>query len=90
VALLDALRAAADVGIDGTDLRQAAVAQRQRLDTLVAGNAEHERMLRQLEELHDTALEDAEAAGADPGPGLPFASGDEIAAELERFLRDQD
>lgn len=89
VALLDALRDAADVVIDGTDLRQAAITQRERLDALVAGNSEHQQMLRQLEELHDAADDEPNTGGA-TGPGLPMASGDEIAAELERFLRDQD
>ncbi len=89
VALIDALREAADLVVDGTDLRQAAVTQRERLDALVAGNEEHQQMLRQLEQLHDAA--DDEPTGGDPaGPGLKMASGDEIAAELERFLRDQD
>ncbi|MEX2626481.1 MAG: PAC2 family protein [Ilumatobacteraceae bacterium] len=89
VALIDSLRDAADVVIDGTDLRQAAVSQRERLDELVSGNEEHQHMLRQLEQLHDAA-DDTPGGGGPAGPGLPMASGDEIAAELERFLRDQD
>lgn len=86
VALLDALRDAVDVVIDATDLRVAAADQRARLDALVAQNAEHAEMLRQLETLHDAA----EPTGTpSSGSTLPMTSGDELAAELERFLRDQ-
>lgn len=87
VALLDALRDAADLVIDATELRQAAVDQRERLDALVAQNAEHAEMLRQLEALHDAA--GPAEAGPASGSTLPLTSGDELAAELERFLRDQ-
>lgn len=86
VALIDALRDAADVVIDATDLRQAAVDQRERLDALVTQNAEHAAMLRQLETLHDAA---EPTAGTPSGSTLPMTSGDELAAELERFLREQ-
>lgn len=87
VALLDALRESVEVVIDGTELRQAALAQRERLDLLVAGNPEHAEMLRQLELLHDAA--DPPSSGPGLGTAGPMPSGDELAAELERFLRDQ-
>lgn len=91
VALLDALHDAADVVIDGAQLRQDAIVQRQRLDAMVAGNDDHARMVAQLEELHDVA--DDDTAPSDPtsaGPSLEMRSGDEIAADFERFLRNQD
>jgi hypothetical protein len=88
VALLDALRDAADVVIDGTEVRQDAISLRQRLDDLVAGNEDHQRMVAQLETLHDAADEDATVDG--PGSTLEMRSGDELAAELEQFLRDQE
>jgi PAC2 family len=88
VALIDALRDAADVVIDGTAVRQESVALRQRLDELVAGNEEHQRMVAQLEQLYDAAGDDASAQGL--GSTLELRSGDELAAELEEFLRDQD
>jgi predicted ATP-grasp superfamily ATP-dependent carboligase len=72
-ALLDALRELTGLAIDTGDLRPQAVLQQQRLDGLVAANPEHQRMVAQLEEAWDLAHE----------------SGDELAAELERFLRDQ-
>ena len=88
VALLDALRDAADVVIDGTEVRQDAISLRQRLDELVAGNEDHQRMVAQLETLHDAADEDTTVDGL--GSTLEMRSGDELAAELEQFLRDQE
>ena len=87
VALLDGLREAADVVIDGVEVRQASLAQLHRLDELVAGNPEHQRMVDQLEQLYDSTQDET----AIPGPStLRPASGDELAAELEQFLRNQD
>jgi hypothetical protein len=45
-------------------------------------------MLTRLEELYDSA-DDPSAQNAG-GPVLELRSGDELAAELEQFLRDQD
>lgn len=91
VALLDALHEAADVVIDGAELRQAAMVQRERLDAMVAGNDEHQRMVEQLEQLHDVVEDEAGPTGSSPaGPSLEMRSGDEIAADFERFLRNQD
>jgi hypothetical protein len=42
-------------------------------------------MLGQLEEIYDAAI-DGEAT---PGPELEMQSGDELADEIQRFLRDQ-
>jgi hypothetical protein len=84
VALLAGLRDVAHVTVDDTILVQAANAQRLRLDELVAANADHVGMLRQLEQAFDTASEETLGLGS---ANLP--SGDELAAELERFLRDQ-
>jgi hypothetical protein len=87
VALLDGLRELADVVVDGAGVRQEAVVQRRRLDKLVAENPEHGQMLAQLEELYDSS---DEQPGATRGPTLELRSGDELAAELEQFLREQD
>jgi hypothetical protein len=95
VALLDALREHTDVVVDGSDLRKGAVAESERLEQLVAANDDHLRMLKQLEQLHDASPESWEGdlrgsvPGGATGPGLEMRSGEEIAAELERFLRDQ-
>ncbi len=66
-------------------LRNDAVTHRNRLDELVAGNDEHVAMVRQLEQLYDAAESHAQPIGR--SARLP--TGDELAAELERFLRDQ-
>ena len=73
--------------------------QRERLDQLVDGNDEHRAMVSQFERLYDAA-EEAESEAADeaddttPHDGaevgeIELRSGDELAAEVERFLRDQ-
>jgi hypothetical protein len=59
-------------------LREADRLLRERLDELVGANDEHVIMVRQLEAQYDQA---AEAAGTVP-------SADELAAEVERYLRD--
>jgi len=83
VALLRALEDVSGVRVPTAELEREAEQQRRRIDQLVAGNDEHREMVRQLEALHDQA---AEQASSLPGE-LPSA--DELAAEFERFLRDQ-
>ena len=77
--LLEGLKDIAGITVDTADLRVAADATRVRLDELVAESEEHSAMVRQLE-----AQVDAETAGP-----LETTSGDQLAAEVERFLRDQ-
>jgi proteasome assembly chaperone (PAC2) family protein len=84
VALLGGLREMTGVATEGVALRQEADAHRQRLDTLIAQNQEHVAMLQQLEAVYDAEVS---SGGSAPPPDLP--TGDEIAAELERYLRDQ-
>lgn len=86
LALLEALRDVAGVHVDVSELREEAVVQRGRLDGLVAANREHAEMLSQLERLHDQTRGTASPPALGPG-ALP--TGDEIAAELEQFLRQQ-
>ncbi|HEY0519993.1 MAG TPA: hypothetical protein VGC84_10920, partial [Ilumatobacteraceae bacterium] len=66
-------------------LRQETAIQRQRLDQLVASNDEHRAMVSQLEEIYDQAKQQTDLLGTG---GIP--TGDELAAEFEQFLRDQD
>jgi hypothetical protein len=77
-ALLDGLDLVADVRFPMGSLRDEATAARERLDAAVAGNPEHEAMVSQLESQTD----------AQPDGGYDV-SGDELAAEVERFLRTQ-
>jgi hypothetical protein len=92
VALLDGLAVATGIEVDTTLLRTEATVQRERIDQLVAANREHQTMLEQLETLYDAVGDEADGGGAADGPGLgggPIPSADELAAEFERFLRDQ-
>ncbi len=85
VALLEGLNEVASLRTEGVALRNDAAAHRTRLDELVKQSDEHMAMVRQLEVAYD-------AATVEPSPtGLlgPLPTGDELAAELERFLRDQ-
>jgi hypothetical protein len=88
VALLEGLREATGVVIDATGLRGDVITQGRHLDALVAGNEEHARMLEQLEQLYDASADGVPVDGV--GPSLEMRSGDELAEELEAYLRDQD
>jgi hypothetical protein len=83
-ALLDGLSTVAGVLVDTEELRVEAAALRQRVDQLVASNDEHQSMVRQLEAMYD-ATGAASLTGGMSSQGIP--SGDELAAEIERFLR---
>jgi hypothetical protein len=79
-ALIWALGQYGGVSFPFGSLREDAGVTRQRLDSLVTNNDEHIAMLRQLEGQYDSA---DDIAG-------PLPSGDDLAAEVEQFLRDQD
>jgi PAC2 family len=81
-ALLDGLATVGDLSVDSTDLHTAADASLQQVDDLIAKSAEHTSMVHQLERSVDAA----EGNPLDVGT-LP--TGDELAAELERYLRDE-
>jgi hypothetical protein len=85
LALLTGLHDVAGLAVDAAAVRQETIIQRQRLDQLVASNDEHRAMVSQLEDLYDQAQEQTDLLGT---AGIP--TGDELAAEFERFLRDQD
>ena len=85
VALLDALELVTGIAIAARDLRREMVLQRERLDQLVDGNDEHREMVARLERIYDSG----EPASADDSEELELRSGDELAAEVERFLREQ-
>jgi predicted ATP-grasp superfamily ATP-dependent carboligase len=86
VALLDGLTEVTGIEVAATDLRSAVAPQRERIDASIDGNSEHQGMLRQLEELYDASI-DGEVAD---GPSIEMRSGDELADEIQAFLRDQD
>jgi len=80
-ALLEGLANLADLELDTSALRGAATETHRQIDRLIAGSDEHAALVRQLEE-----QQDREQGFADTAFGV-LPSGDELAAELERFLR---
>lgn len=80
--LLDGLREVADIAVRSEDLRAAAALTNERIDALIANSDEHRAMVAQLERQEDEAADEA-AARLDLA-NLP--TGDEIAAELQRYL----
>jgi hypothetical protein len=90
VALLEGLATATGILVDGAELRRDAVLQRERLDQLVDGNDDHRAMVAQFERLYDAAEQQPPGRPGESVAGtLELRSGDELAAEVERFLRDQ-
>lgn len=87
VALIDALRDATGLVIDAPDLRAEVHRVVARLNGMIEGNDEHVGMLRQLEQVYDASDDSVDVPNA--GPSLELRSGDELAAELEQFLKDQ-
>ncbi len=78
LALLENLARVGDLDLPTGDLAEEATDARRRLDEIVAANPEHTQMVQALE---------SEADAAPNTTMLP--SGDELAAELERYLREQ-
>ncbi len=86
VALLEGLDEVAGLRFDQGQLPSDARATRIRLDELVAENSQHQTMVAQLEEMMDQGL-----GGPDDAPTFGFdrfPSGDELAEELQEFLRE--
>ena len=80
-ALVDGLAAVGGLTLPSHELHEAAARATTRIDELIAASDEHKAMVKQLEVQVD---EEARVSDLDPAT-LP--SGDELAAELERFLR---
>lgn len=80
-ALLDELSELTGVHIRTEALHEAGKKAGEQIDTLIAASEEHSAMVRQLEQQYDAEL----GLSATEFSDLP--TGDEIAAELERFLR---
>jgi proteasome assembly chaperone (PAC2) family protein len=76
-ALVDALASVAGLKLDAEPLHAAAASIAGQIDEIVANNEEYRVLVSRLEAAFDDELT--------PPSGLP--SGDELAAELERFLR---
>lgn len=80
-ALFQGLRAVADLRFDPAPLIAEGLEVSRRLDTMIAQNSSHKRLLGQLENAYDASM-------GEQNEEIP--TGDELAEELERFLRDQD
>lgn len=83
-ALIEAVCAEAGLALDTGDLPREATTQRERLDQLVRSNPEHLEMLSKMEAAYD-ALRTQTAI--DIASDLPSA--EQLAAEVEQFLREQ-
>ncbi len=86
-ALLGAVCDSGEITLAMSDIRQQATLQRERLDQLVRANPEHAAMLLQLEREFDESHSGNGTLTTGFG-GAPLPSGDELAAELEQFLRE--
>lgn len=84
-ALLSALCDTGSISIDSSGMRDQAKSQRERLDQLISGNNEHSQMLTQLEHSFDEQLANGTT---ELNFGAPIPSGEEIAAEFEKYLRE--
>lgn len=84
-ALVSAVQMVAGLVVDVSELVAEALIQRERIDQLVSANPDHLEMVRQLERMFDDAVK----TGQIDARGQTPASGDAIAAEVERFLREQ-
>ncbi len=82
-ALVDGLAQIAGLTLDSSTLHTAADASLRQVDDLIARSAEHTDMVRKLER----SLDDVEGNPVDVEGQLP--TGDELADELERYLREQ-
>jgi hypothetical protein len=85
-ALIDALCLETGLAYDTATLRQEAVVQRERLDQLVSNNPDHSEMLGKLEEAYDAM--NGVSSGEQDSP-MEIPSVEDLAAEVEQFLRDQ-
>ena len=85
--LVEGLNLVSGTDFDAEQLGDEVTAMRARIDELVEPNPQHAAMIRQLEQAYDESLE---ALGDDaPLGGGELPSGDELAEELQRFLREQ-
>jgi proteasome assembly chaperone (PAC2) family protein len=90
VAILDGLSRLTGLQIDTTGLAAQAIQIDEQIRALVANNPEHQEMVAQLESQFDSNSLDS-GAGRMVGPvdETQLVSGDELAAEFEKFLREQ-
>ena len=83
-ALIEAVCAETGLQFDTSSLAQEATTQRERLDQLVQSNPDHAEMLSKLEAAYDAVRTQT---AIDIASNMPSA--DQLAEEIEQFLRDQ-
>ena len=92
LALLRGLAATADLRFDTTALEHESVIQTERLDRMVERNAEHAQMVAKLESAYDALMSPQLPLPAIEEPPMmtenDIPTPEELAAELEAFLRD--
>ena len=84
LALLAGLKEVTGITVEAPDLEADADSVRSRVDRLVAANDDHATMVRGLEVAYDALADQTLSLGTAELP-----TGDDLAAEFERFLRDQ-
>jgi predicted ATP-grasp superfamily ATP-dependent carboligase len=84
--LVEGLAETADLHFPAEDLRRQAKATEARLEALLADSDEHRELVRQLE-LHVDEVTEGDEVGEDST--IELRSGDELAAEFERYLKEQ-
>jgi len=89
IALIDGLSEVGALSLKADGLRQAAAAHVSRLDELVAQSDEHREMLHQLELQADAETAESAESSFAPFNASDLPTGDDLVAELERFLREQ-
>jgi hypothetical protein len=95
LALLGEISVAGDLDLDLAALVALAEESDREIDAQVAQSADNVEAVRALEAQYDAIVRGAESAlplaqVSDMGDGEPIPTGDEIAAQLEQFLRDMD
>jgi len=87
--LVEGVNAVAGTSFTAASLMDDVAEMRTRIDELVSQNPQHLAMIRQLEAAYDAASEAVAGQGDGGGIPGPLPSGDELAEELQRFLREQ-
>ena len=90
IALLHAITAATGLAFHTTELDDAAERARKQVDDQVEASTEVAEAVRKLEEQFDAVTAASENSLPLAGPGTRMPDGDEIAAEFERFLAEQE
>ena len=88
--MLDEVVKATGLSIPLGELQAAADAADKALDEQVAENPENVEAIKMLESQYDAVVAKTDGGPGLTGPGVPLPSGDEIAAQLEDFLRELD